>query len=105
MNVVLYGATGNAGRRILAELTSREHHVTAVARNPVNLPPGVETAGALPAHRRAFREMLASRALPRASRGMQVGRHGRRTLSGLPVRTSDARAVRAELLLPAYLRH
>jgi uncharacterized protein len=42
MNVVLYGATGNAGRRILSELIARKHSVTAVARNPVNLPAGVK---------------------------------------------------------------
>ncbi len=34
MNIVLYGATGNAGSRILTELTSRGHKVTAVARTP-----------------------------------------------------------------------
>ena len=42
MNVVLYGATGNAGSRILKELTTRGHKVTAVARNtskvPANIP-------------------------------------------------------------------
>src|SRR5271170_4574911 len=32
MNVVLYGATGNSGQRILKELTSRGHRVTAVGR-------------------------------------------------------------------------
>src|SRR4051794_14454822 len=32
MNVLLYGATGNAGSRILTELLSRGHHVTAVVR-------------------------------------------------------------------------
>ena len=34
MNIILYGATGNAGSRILTELTSRGHKVTAVARTP-----------------------------------------------------------------------
>jgi hypothetical protein len=38
MNVVLYGATGNAGSRILKELVSRGHHVTAVARDTSKLP-------------------------------------------------------------------
>ncbi|MDQ2710727.1 MAG: NAD(P)H-binding protein [Acidobacteriota bacterium] len=38
MNVVLYGATGNSGQRILKELTSRGHKVTAVARNISKLP-------------------------------------------------------------------
>jgi hypothetical protein len=43
MNVVLYGATGKAGIRILTELLARNHNVTAVARNPVGLPPNVKT--------------------------------------------------------------
>jgi putative NADH-flavin reductase len=38
MKVVLYGATGNSGQRILQELTSRGHQVTGVARNPTKLP-------------------------------------------------------------------
>ena len=38
MNVVLYGATGNAGSRILKELVSRGHQVTAVARDTSKLP-------------------------------------------------------------------
>jgi putative NADH-flavin reductase len=38
MNVVLFGATGNSGSRILQELISRGHHVTAVARNISKLP-------------------------------------------------------------------
>ena len=38
MNVVLYAATGQAGRSILSELISRGHQVTAVARNPDKLP-------------------------------------------------------------------
>jgi putative NADH-flavin reductase len=33
MNVVLYGATGMIGSRILAELSRRGHSVTAVVRN------------------------------------------------------------------------
>jgi putative NADH-flavin reductase len=41
MNVVLYGATGHAGGRILKELRERGHKVTAAARNLSNLPPGV----------------------------------------------------------------
>jgi uncharacterized protein len=43
MNVVLYGATGKSGIRILTELLSRGHNVTAVARNPVSLPANVKT--------------------------------------------------------------
>jgi hypothetical protein len=38
MNVVLYGATGMIGSRVLSELLSRGHHVTAVARNPSKVP-------------------------------------------------------------------
>ncbi len=37
MRVVLYGATGRAGSRILRELLSRGHHVRAVTREPVPL--------------------------------------------------------------------
>ena len=39
MNVSLYGATGNAGARILKELLARGHQVTAIVRDPVKLPP------------------------------------------------------------------
>ncbi|MGD0436643.1 MAG: NAD(P)H-binding protein [Bryobacteraceae bacterium] len=42
MKVVLYGATGNAGSRILKELTQRGHKVIAVARNVSNVPTGVD---------------------------------------------------------------
>ena len=37
MNVVLYGATGKSGPALLAELLSRGHHVTAIARDPSKL--------------------------------------------------------------------
>jgi putative NADH-flavin reductase len=43
MNVVLYGATGKSGIRILTELLSRNHNVTAVARNPTGLPANSKT--------------------------------------------------------------
>lgn len=39
MNVVLYGATGNAGSRILKELLARGHQVKAVVRKPAKLVP------------------------------------------------------------------
>ena len=39
MNVVLYGATGNVGSRILKELLARGHQVKAVVRNPTKLAP------------------------------------------------------------------
>src|SRR5260370_29857688 len=42
MNVVLYGATGNSGQRILKELTNRRHHVTAVARDTSKIPSTVK---------------------------------------------------------------
>jgi len=43
MKVALIGATGNVGSRILAELLSRKHTVTAIARHPEKAParPGV----------------------------------------------------------------
>ena len=42
MNVVLFGASGMIGSRILAELTRRGHSVTAVVRNPQKITtPGV----------------------------------------------------------------
>jgi putative NADH-flavin reductase len=43
MKVVLYGASGNAGSRILRELQIRGHNVTAVVRNPEKLPAGVKS--------------------------------------------------------------
>ena len=42
MEVVLYGATGNSGQRILQELIKRGHQVTAVARNISKLPLAVK---------------------------------------------------------------
>jgi putative NADH-flavin reductase len=39
MKVTLYGATGQAGTRILKELLGRGHQVTAVVRVPAKLPP------------------------------------------------------------------
>jgi len=41
MKVILYGATGNSGSRILKELMARGHQVTAVVRDPTKLPAGV----------------------------------------------------------------
>lgn len=38
MNVVLYGATGNSGSRILQELISRGHKVTAAVRDTSKVP-------------------------------------------------------------------
>jgi putative NADH-flavin reductase len=37
MNVTLFGATGNAGTRILKELLARGHQVTAIVREPAKL--------------------------------------------------------------------
>ena len=38
MKIALIGATGNAGSRILAELSRRGHAVTAIARHPQKVP-------------------------------------------------------------------
>jgi putative NADH-flavin reductase len=45
MKIALIGASGNAGSRILAELSRRGHVVTAIARNPERIAklPGVTT--------------------------------------------------------------
>jgi putative NADH-flavin reductase len=45
MKIALIGATGNAGSRILAELSRRGHAVTAIARSPEKVP---ELAGVTP---------------------------------------------------------
>ncbi|WP_030508762.1 NAD(P)-dependent oxidoreductase [Microbispora rosea] len=37
MRITVFGATGNVGRRVVAEAVSRGHEVTGVARNPVRL--------------------------------------------------------------------
>ncbi len=41
MKIALIGATGFIGSRLLAELTSRGHQVTAIVRNPDKVPQGV----------------------------------------------------------------
>jgi uncharacterized protein len=48
MKIALIGATGNAGSRILAELSRRGHAVTAIGRHPEKVPalPGVVPAKA-----------------------------------------------------------
>jgi putative NADH-flavin reductase len=43
MRVVVYGATGNAGSRIVGELKSRGHQITAVARDTNKVPAGIGT--------------------------------------------------------------
>lgn len=40
MKIALVGATGFIGSRLLAELTSRGHQVTAIVRNPEKVPQG-----------------------------------------------------------------
>jgi putative NADH-flavin reductase len=40
MKIALIGATGFIGARLLAELTSRGHQVTAIVRNPEKVPQG-----------------------------------------------------------------
>ncbi|TBW54646.1 NAD(P)-dependent oxidoreductase [Marinobacter halodurans] len=37
-HIALIGASGNVGQRLLNELVSRKHRVTAIARNPDNIP-------------------------------------------------------------------
>lgn len=44
MKVALIGASGNAGTRILTELVSRGHEVTAIARHPDKIPAGPKVA-------------------------------------------------------------
>jgi putative NADH-flavin reductase len=39
MHIALYGATGKSGSRILTELLSRGHQVTAIVRDPAKLAP------------------------------------------------------------------
>jgi putative NADH-flavin reductase len=41
MNVILYGASGNVGSRLLKELLARGHHVTAAVRNPSKVQAGI----------------------------------------------------------------
>jgi putative NADH-flavin reductase len=43
MRIVLYGASGNAGKRIYQELVTRGHDVLAVVRNPKDLAPGIKS--------------------------------------------------------------
>jgi putative NADH-flavin reductase len=40
MHIALYGASGNSGSRILTELLTRGHQVTAITRDPAKLTPG-----------------------------------------------------------------
>ncbi|RYE83939.1 MAG: NAD(P)-dependent oxidoreductase [Hyphomicrobiales bacterium] len=44
MKIALIGATGFIGSRLLAELTSRGHQVTAIVRNPEKVPQGAGIA-------------------------------------------------------------
>ncbi|PZU82815.1 MAG: 3-beta hydroxysteroid dehydrogenase [Chelatococcus sp.] len=44
MKIALIGATGFIGSRLLAELTSRGHDVTAIVRNPEKVPAGPRVA-------------------------------------------------------------
>ena len=60
MNIALLGATGNAGRRILNELVSRGHAVTAISRHPEHTPAatGVTPVRGDVRDRTAMRELL-----------------------------------------------
>ncbi|NIC04967.1 NAD(P)-dependent oxidoreductase [Billgrantia bachuensis] len=59
-NVALIGASGNAGSRILAELSERSHMVTAIARHPERIAklPGVMTRQGDVYDRAGLAEML-----------------------------------------------
>jgi putative NADH-flavin reductase len=59
-NVVVFGAGGTAGSRIVAEAARRGHHVTAAVRRPealTNLPPGVEAVPGDPTSPRSVKEL------------------------------------------------
>ena len=43
MKVVVYGATGNSGSRIVSELKSRGHSIVAIARDTSKVPAGIES--------------------------------------------------------------
>ena len=43
MKVVVYGATGNSGSRIVSELKSRGHSIIAIARDTSKVPAGIES--------------------------------------------------------------
>lgn len=60
MKVALIGASGNIGSQILAELRSRGHSVTAIARNPEKIAPaaGVTAVGADVADEKALAAAL-----------------------------------------------
>jgi putative NADH-flavin reductase len=46
MKIALIGATGQAGSRVLNELTARGHHVTGIVRDPSKLPEVTLVSGA-----------------------------------------------------------
>jgi len=60
MKIALIAANGNAGSRILAELVSRGHHVTAIVRDPAKVPeqPGVTVVAGDANHPEALAKLL-----------------------------------------------
>ncbi|MFC7762514.1 NAD(P)-dependent oxidoreductase [Catellatospora bangladeshensis] len=46
MKLTVFGATGGIGRQLLAQAAAAGHEVTAVARDPRRLPPGVRAVAA-----------------------------------------------------------
>lgn len=58
--IALIGASGNAGSRILKELSDRGHQVTAIARNPEKIAslPNVVAKRAMSSIRQGFRNCL-----------------------------------------------
>jgi len=79
MKIALIGATGNAGSRILAELSRRGHAVTAIARDTEKVP---ELKGVTP--RQA--DAMMSRASPQHSGGTRSS--SARCISPRAIRTS-----------------
>jgi uncharacterized protein len=61
MKVALIGASGNVGTRLLAELASRGHAVTAIARHPDKIPsrPGVTAKRGDVADKEGLKALLA----------------------------------------------
>jgi putative NADH-flavin reductase len=60
MNIVLAGATGNIGSRILEEALSRGHRVTGITRDPAKLPQrnGLQTKKGSTSDGAAFADLL-----------------------------------------------
>jgi putative NADH-flavin reductase len=80
MTITLIGASGNAGSRILKELTDRGHHVTAIARHP-------EKIAKLPNVTAIYGDVSNKDALVSLLKGSDV------VISALRFSTTDARSL------------